>query len=136
MSSPKVFFLYEFMRNNKISYHTVYITLYFCMKNPTACMLRVTPTILMLPVPLSFCVQTDVMTFVWVLNVPMDRTAIYDWQVTKRTMLEENRGCGSSFFPWPQYSLWHHSLQTITCLQLCQMVCVITVHVSPDFIMW
>jgi len=48
----------------------------------------------------------------------------------KETMLEGNCWCGSSSVPWPQYTIWHNSEQTIIRLQLCQMVCAITVHVT------
>ena len=30
---------------------------------------------------------------------------------------------------------WHYSVQTIICLQLCQMVCVITVHVTIQILL-
>ena len=72
--------LWQWIKYHIISYHTVYITLYFCVKNPTACTLRVTPTTLMLPVHLSFCVQTDAMSGGWVLNIPASRMTIDDWR--------------------------------------------------------
>jgi len=82
MTSPKRFCLVWIYENgqNIISYHTVYVIRYFCAKNLTACTLRVTLTTLMLPVPLSFCVQTNGMAVGWVLNIPLNRITIDDWQ--------------------------------------------------------
>ena len=50
-------------------------------------------------------------------------------------MLEGNCRCRSSSFPWPQHNICHYSVQTIICLQLCQTVCAITVHVTVQILL-
>jgi len=56
-------------------------------------------------------------------------------RVMTGTMLEGNCQYGSSSFPWPQHNICHYSVQKIICLQLCQMVCAITAHVTVQILL-
>lgn len=115
--------------------HTVYVTLHFCMKNSVACMLSYPLPHYSLLFPCPFCVQTDAMTFGWVLNIPMNRNTIDDWQVTKGTILEGNCQCGSSSFPWPQYNMALFSTNNYLLRVVSDGLCHYSACHHPDFIM-
>ena len=75
------------------------------------------------------------MTFGQVLNIPMNRNTIDDWQVTKRTILEGNCQCGSSSFPWPQYNMALFSTNNYLLTVVSDGLCHYSACHHPDFIM-
>ena len=66
----------------------------------------------------------------------------YFWSSLKHAYEQNDNGwlvgncrCGSSSFPWPQHTICNYSVQTIICLQMCQTVCAITVHVTVQILL-